>query len=402
MLRALLGATAVALSATGAAGQGVETRAPITAYKPAFEGQTRAPEQKLGVRFQVTPVAQGFVFPWALAVLPDGRLLVTEKAGALKLVAKDGTVSAALAGGPTVLNRGQGGLLDVVLDPAFAKNGMIYLSYAQARSDGTNNTAVDRVRLVDGPVPRLEGATTIYRQSPSINSPLHFGSRLVWSRDNRLFVTQGDRYVGMAQAQELGSLLGKIVRIEAGGAPARDNPFIGQAGARPEIWSYGHRNIQAAALHPRTGELWTAEYGPQGGDEINVARKGRNYGWPVISYGVNYGPAKAPITGGETQRAGMEQPLYYWDPVVAPSGMMFYTGAAFPAWKDNLFIAGQQPQGLPGGNITRLTLKGERVVGEERLDLPGALWRDIRQGRDGSLYLLQGGPVGRVVKLTPG
>ena len=400
-LKAFIGAAAIGLCAPAALAQGVETRAPITAYKPAFEGQTRAPEQKLGVSFQVTPVAQGLVFPWAIAPLPDGRLLVTEKAGALKIVGKDGTVSAALAGGPTVLNRGQGGLLDVALDPAFARNGLIYLSYAEARPDGTNNTAVDRARLVDGPAPRLEDSTTIYRQSPSVNSPLHFGSRLVWSRDNKLFVTQGERYSAMAQAQDLNSLLGKIVRITADGAPVRDNPFVGKPGARPEIWSYGHRNIQAAALHPATGELWTVEYGPQGGDEINVARKGRNYGWPIISYGVNYGAAKAPITGGETQRAGMEQPLYYWDPVVAPSGMIFYTGAAFPAWKGSLFVSGQQPQGLPGGNITRLTLKGERVIGEERLDLPGALWRDIRQGPDGSIYLLQGGPVGRIVKLTP-
>lgn len=402
-MRAALSTAALllAFAAGPASAQGVETRAPITAYKPAFEGQTRVPEQKLGVAFQVTEVAKGLSFPWAIALLPDGRLLVTEKAGALRVVGKDGTVSAPLAGAPEVLNRGQGGLLDVVLDPAFARNGLIYLSYAEARPDGTNNTAVSRARFKDGPAPSLEEETVIYRQSPSMNSPAHFGSRLVWSRDNKLFVTQGDRYLGMAQAQDLGSLIGKIVRITADGAPVRDNPFIGQAGARPEIWSYGHRNIQAATLHPETGELWTVEYGPQAGDEINIARKGKNYGWPIISYGVNYGPAKTPITGGETQRAGMEQPLYYWDPVIAPSGAIFYTGAAFPAWKGSLFVAGQQPQGLPGGNITRLTVKGERVVGEERLDLPGAFWRDIRQGSDGAIYLLQGGPAGKIVKLTP-
>lgn len=391
----------LALTAGAAQAQGVESRAPITPYKPAFEGQTRAPEQKLGVAFQATEVARGLSFPWAMAILPDGRLLVTEKAGAVRIVGKDGSVSAPLSGAPEVLNRGQGGLLDIVLDPAFARNGLVYMSYAEARPDGTNNTAVSRARFKDGPTPSLEEETLIYRQSPSINSPAHFGSRLVWSRDNKLFVTQGDRYIGMAQAQDLGSLLGKIVRITADGAPVRDNPFVGQAGARPEIWSYGHRNIQAATLHPETGELWTVEYGPQGGDEINVARKGKNYGWPIISYGVNYGPGKAPITGGQTQRAGMEQPLYYWDPVVAPSGAIFYAGSAFPAWKGSLFVTGQQPQGLPGGNVTRLSVKGDRVVGEERLDLPGAFWRDIRQAPDGSIYLLQGGPVGKIVKLTP-
>ncbi|MDZ4372547.1 MAG: PQQ-dependent sugar dehydrogenase [Phenylobacterium sp.] len=391
----------LALMAGTSMAQGVETRPPITPYKPAFEGQTRAPEQKLGVAFQVATVAEGLRFPWAIAVLPDSRLLVTEKAGALRLIGRDGKVSEPIPGTPEVLNRGQGGLLDVVLDPAFARNRLIYLSFAQEASDGTNGTAVVRAKFVDGPTPRLDEVTEIFRQTPTLNSPAHFGSRLVWSRDNKLFVTLGDRYLGMAQAQDLNSLIGKIARITADGAAVRDNPFVGQADARPEIWSYGHRNVQAAALHPDTGELWVVEYGPQAGDEINIARKGKNYGWPIIGYGVNYGPAKTPITGGETQRAGMEQPLYYWDPSLAPSGAIFYTGAAFPAWRGSLIVAGQQPQGLPGGNLTRLTIKDERVVGEERLDLPGALWRDIRQAPDGSILLLQGGPAGKVLRLSP-
>ena len=393
----------LALAAGGAHAQGVETRAPITPYKPAFEGQTRAPEQKLGVAFQVTPVAQGLKFPWAIALLPDGRLLVTERPGALRIVGKDGTLSEPLAGAPQALNRGQGGLLDVVLDPAFAKNRLVYMSYAEAQPDGTNNTAVARARLSEGATPALEGLTVIYHQTPSLNSPLHFGSRLVFARDGKLFVTQGDRFLpdGQKQAQDPKSLIGKIARINADGSVPKDNPYVGKAGAKPEIWSIGHRNIQAATLHPQTGELWTVEYGPQGGDEINIARRGKDYGWPTISYGVNYGPEKKPITGGETQRPGMEQPLYYWDPVVAPSGVIFYTGAAFPSWKGSLLVAGQQPQGLPGGSITRLTIKGERVVGEERLELPGAYWRDIRQAPDGSIYLLQGGPAGKIVKLTP-
>jgi len=383
--------------------QGVEARDPITPYKPAFAGQTRAPEEKLGAAFQTATVASGLRFPWAIAILPDGRLLVTEKAGALRIVGADGALSEPLAGTPPVLNRGQGGLLDVVLDPGFARNRLIFMSYAEAQADGTNNTAVARARLTEGPAPRLEGLTVIYHQTPSLNSPLHFGSRLVFSRDGKLFVTQGDRFLpdGQKQSRDPASLIGKIVRINADGSVPKDNPFAGKAGARPEIWSVGHRNIQAATLHPQSGELWTVEYGPQGGDEINIARKGKDYGWPTISYGVNYGPAKTPITGGETQQAGLEQPLYYWDPVIAPAGAIFYTGAAFPAWKGSLLVAGQQPQGLPGGAITRLTIRNERVVGEERLDLPGAFWRDIRQAPDGSIYLLQGGPAGKIVRLTP-
>ena len=383
---------------------GVESRPPVTAYKPAFAGQTRAPVEALGVAFQATTVAQGLKYPWAIAFLPDGRMLVTERiAGALRIVGKDGAVSEPVAGAPTVMSRGQGGLLDVALDPAFRTNRLVYLSYAEPQADGTNNTAVARGRLVEGATPRLEGLTVIYRQQPGLASPLHFGSRLVFARDGKLFVTQGDRSIlaGQKQSQDLASGIGKIVRINADGSIPKDNPFVGKAGARPEIWTYGNRNVQAAALHPRTGELWEVEFGPQAGDEINIARKGRDYGWPTISYGVNYGPAKTPITGGETQRPGMEQPLYYWDPSLAPSGMIFYTGAMFPKWKGSLLVSGFQPQGLAGGNITRLTLKNERVVGEERLDIPGALWRDIRQGPDGAIYLLQGGAVGKIVKLTP-
>src|SRR6185436_9583854 len=303
-------AAALVLAAAGAAlAAGVETRPPISPYKPAFAGQTRAPEQKLGVAFQTTTVATGLKTPWGMTFLPDGRMLVTEKAGALRIVGKDGKVSDPVAGAPQVLNRGQGGLLDVAIDPAFASNHLVYLSFAEAQADGTNNTAVARGKLVEGPAPKLEGLSVIYHQKPSLNSPLHFGSRLAFAKDGKLFVTQGERFLpdGQKQAQDLDSDLGKIVRINADGSIPKDNPFVGQAGARPEIWSYGHRNIQAAIIHPQTGELWTVEFGPQGGDEINIARKGRNYGWPVIGYGVNYGPARAPIRGGETQRPGMEQ-----------------------------------------------------------------------------------------------
>lgn len=399
-------AAAFAGSACAEPAAPVESRPPITSYKPAFAGQTRAPEQKLGVAFQTTVVTQGLQYPWSLAFLPDGRMLVTERrAGKLRIVAKDGTLTeAAVEGVPAVMSAGQGGLLDVALDPAFKSNGLIYLSYAEPQAGGTNNTAVARGKLVDGATPRIDGLTVIYRQTPSLASPLHFGSRLVFARDGKLFITQGERSIlaGQKQAQDLASGLGKIVRINADGSVPRDNPFVGKAGAQPVIWSYGSRNVQAAALHPQTGELWEAEFGPQGGDELNVIRKGRDYGWPTISYGVNYGPAKTPITNGETRRPGMEQPLYYWDPVIAPSGMIFYTGGLFPKWKGSILISGKQPQGLPGGNVTRLTLKGEKVVGEERLDIPGTVnWRDIRQGPDGAVYLLKDGPAGQIIKLTP-
>ena len=383
---------------------GVESRPPITAYKPAFVGQTRAPVEALGVGFEKTVVAEGLKYPWSLAFLPDGRMLVTERiAGALRIVGKDGSLSEPVTGTPAVMSRGQGGLLDVVLDPAFKTNRLIYMSYAEPQADGTNNTAVARGKLVDGAAPGIEGLTVIYRQRPAMASPLHFGSRLVFARDGKLFVTQGERSfpAGQKQSQDLASGLGKIVRINPDGSIPKDNPFVGQTGALPEIWTRGNRNVQAATLHPQTGELWEVEFGPQAGDEINIIRKGKDYGWPTISYGVNYGPAKTPITGGETQRSGMEQPLYYWDPVLAPSGMIFYTGGLFPKWKGSLFVSGFQPQGLPGGNITRLTIRNERVVGEERLDMPGALWRDIRQGPDGAIYLVQGGAVGKIVKLTP-
>ena len=400
-----VGVSVAAVACAAPAFGQVETRPQITPYKPAFAGQTRGPEQKLGVAFQTTVVATGLKSPWSLAFLPDGRMLVTERTlGNLRIVAKDGTLSAPVAGTPSVMSKGQGGLLDVVLDPAFKANKLIYLSFAEPQADGTNNTAVARGKLVEGQAPHIEGLTVIYHQKPSLNSVLHFGSRLVFARDGKLFITQGERSIleGQKQAQDLASGLGKIVRLNPDGSVPRDNPFVGKAGARPEIWSYGHRNVQAAALNPQTGDLWEVEFGPQGGDEVNVARKGKNYGWATISYGVNYGPARAPITGGETQRPGMEQPLYYWDPVIAPSGMIFYTGSLFPAWKGSMLIAGRQPQGLPGGFVTRLTFKNEKVVGEERLEISGPVnLRDIRQGPDGAVYLLKDGPAGAILKLTP-
>ena len=381
---------------------GVDPRPPnATGQTPAFPGQTRAPERKSNVAFNVVTVAEGLQNPWGMAFLPGGRFLVTEKQpGRLRIVAADGKLSEPVAGLPPVDARSQGGLLDVSLDPAFASNHLIYWSYSEPRDGGVNNTAVARGRLVEDGAPRVDDVQVIFHQTPSLNSQQHFGGRLVWGRDGTLFVTLGDRSIteGRMQAQRMDGLLGKIVRLNADGTIPKDNPVVGRDDARPEIWSLGHRNIQAAALHPTTGELWEVEHGTRGGDEINVARKGKDYGWPTIAYGIEY--RGTPITGNITAQAGMEQPLYYWDPVIAPSGMAFYTGNLFPAWKGNLFIGGHGTK-----DLVRLELNGEKVVGEERLltDLQPQreAIRDVRQGPDGAIYLLTDSKEGRLVKLVP-
>ena len=378
---------------------GMNTRPPNRAGQPAFAGQTRAPEQKLNVAFDVVTVAQGLVNPWSLAFLPGGKMLVTEKPGRLRVVAADGTLSAPVAGLPAIDARGQGGLLDVALDPAFQTNQLIYWSYAEG-SPTANNTAVARGRFVDGAAPRVENVQVIFHQAPSLASTLHFGGSLVFARDGKLFVTLGERSIldGRVQAQKLDGLLGKIVRLNPDGTVPTDNPFVGRQGARPEIWSYGHRNVMGATLHPTTGELWEVEHGPRGGDELNVARKGLDYGWPTITYGIEYaGPA---IGAGISQQQGMEQPRYYWDPVIAPSGMVFYTGDLFPAWRNSLFIGG-----MGSTNLVRLTLDGDRVTGEERLlqDLQPQRerLRGVRQGPDGALYMVTDSATARIIKLVP-
>jgi glucose/arabinose dehydrogenase len=403
----ILAATLAVLASVNAGAQtpsapqpGVDPRPPeAKGQTPAFVGQTRAPEQKANVVFDVVTVAEGLDRPWGLAFLPGGKMLVTEKPGRMRIVGADGKLSEPVAGLPAVDPRGQGGLLDVTLDPAFASNRLIYWSYAEPRENGLNNSAVARGRLVDEAAPRVENVQVIFHQVPSLNSQLHYGGRLVWARDGKLFVTLGERSTteGRMQAQRMDGLLGKIVRLNSDGSVPKDNPFVGKEGVRPEIWSLGHRNVEAAALHPTTGELWETEHGARGGDEINIARKGKDYGWPTITYGIEY--AGGPITGNITAKPGMEQPLYYWDPVIAPSGMVFYTGTAFPAWKGSLFIGG-----LASTSLVRLTLDGERVVGEERLltDMqPRERVRDVRQGPDGLLYLLTDNSKGRILKLVP-
>jgi len=369
--------------------------------KPAFDGQTDAPLRETDVAFEVVTVADGLEHPWAIAFLPSGKMLVTERPGRLRIVSADGTLSAPVAGLPDVDARNQGGLLDVVLDPAFPSNQLIYWSYAEPQAGGENNTAVARGRLVDdAAAPRVEDVEVIYRQRPSMASRGHYGSRLVFGRDGTLFVAQGDRMIaaGRDLVQQLDNTVGKVVRINRDGSIPDDNPFTGRDGARPEIWSLGHRNIQSAALHPSTGELWIVEHGTRGGDELNIVRKGKNYGWPVVAYGIEYRGDQ--ITGGITQKEGTEQPAYYWDPVIAPSGMLFYDGDLFPEWKGSLFIGG-----LVSKTLVRLDLEGERVTGEERLltDMQPepARIRDVRQGPDGAIYLVTDEDTGRVLKLTP-
>ena len=395
---------AVASAADFASAQGVDPRPPNNPeQKSASAGQTDAPANKSSVAFDVVTVAEGLVNPWSLAFVPGGKMLVTERPGRLRVLGADGKLSAPVTGLPAVDARGQGGLLDVVLDPGFAKNSLIYWSYAEPKEGqpGVNNTAVARGKFVDAAAaPRVEDVQVIYHQRPSLNSPLHFGSRLIFGRDGTLFVTQGDRSIteGRMQAQKLDSGLGKVVRINADGSIPKDNPFVGKEGVLPEIWSFGHRNIQSAALHPTTGELWEVEHGTRGGDEINIARKGKDYGWPTIAYGIEY--RGGTITGGLTQQAGMEQPLYYWDPIIGPSGMTFYTGSLFPAWQGNLFIGGHGTN-----DLVRLVLDGEKVISEERLlkDLqpkPERI-RDVRTGPDGALYVVTDSATARILKLVP-
>lgn len=400
VLTALFGvaATTACFAQESGTWPGVDPRSPNDpAQKPAFAGQTRAPEKKLGVAFKMVPVADGLQNPWSVAFLPGGKMLVTERPGRLRVVAADGTKSVPVAGLPIVDARNQGGLLDVVLDPAFAKNGLIYWCYSEPREAGANNTAVARGKFVDGAQPRVDDVQVIFHQAPSLGSTLHFGSRLVWGRDGTLFITLGDRSIteGRMQSQRMDGLIGKIARINADGSIPEDNPFVGKEGVPPAMWSLGHRNSQSAALHPTTGELWEVEHGTRGGDEINIARKGKDYGWPTIAYGIEYRGGQ--ITGGIQQQAGMEQPIYYWDPIIAPSGMAFYTATLFPAWQGSLFVGGHGTR-----DLVRLSLDGEKVTGEERLlaDQKFAV-RDVRQGPDGALYLLTDGADGKLLKLVP-
>ncbi|MGE0798397.1 MAG: PQQ-dependent sugar dehydrogenase [Lautropia sp.] len=357
---------------------------PVAAQFKPIEQQT----ERTAIR--LVTLAHGLERPWSLAFLPDGRMLVTERPGRLRIVTADGTVSPPVAGVPEVLTRGQAGLLDILPSPDFARDSTIFFSYAEPFQGG-GRTAVARAVLRGT---ALADVRVIFRQAQGGSGGNHWGSRLVFARDGTLFVTLGDRYEFRDRAQDLTSHYGKVVRINPDGSVPRDNPYVGRAGALPEIWSIGHRNLQGAALHPVTGQLWTHEHGAQGGDEINRPEAGKNYGWPVITHGVDY--SGAPIGIG-TAAPGLEQPLLHWTPSIAPSGMAFYTSARIAPWRGNLFVGS-----LKNRRLVRLELDGERVVHQESLLTSiGRRIRDVRQGPDGALYLLTDEPAGMLLRIEP-
>lgn len=372
-----------------------ETRPPnASGQTPAFAGQTRAPKLTTKTAFQVVTVARGLENPWGLAFLPDGRMLVTERPGRMRIVSGAGAVSAPLQGVPKVESGGQLGLFGLALDPQFSKTRRVYFAYSEPRPGGST-LAVARAELAEGAAPGLQNLKVIFRATPVRDDSNNIGGRLVFAPDGTLFVTVGDRFSAKDLAQSLDNDLGKVVRLNPDGSIPRDNPFVRHAEARGEIWSFGHRNSEAAAINPWTGKLWTVEHGARGGDEINIPQAGKNYGWPVITYGEDY--SGAPIGAGITRKAGMEQPIYYWDPVLAPSGMAFYDAGLFPAWRGSLFVGGLQPE-----HLARLTLRGDRVVGEEwLLTALHERIRDVVVGPDGAIYLLTDNARGRVLKLAP-
>ena len=335
---------------------------------------------------KVETIAHGLENPWGLAFLPDDRMLVTERPGRLRIVTKDGKISDPLTGVPEVFAEGQGGLFDVKLDPNFASNNLVYIAYAEP-GEGGAGTAVARGKLgADG----LDNVEVIFRQQPKVDGPNHFGGRLAFAPDGKLFVTLGERFK-FTPAQDLSNDLGKIVRLNPDGSVPVDNPFVGKEGTRPEIWTYGHRNPQGLAFNPKTGKLFESEFGPKGGDEINVLEPGKNYGWPMVSWGSNYDgtPIPPPTTHPEFAAA-----IAHWNPVISPSGIAFYTGNAIPGWKDNLLIAGLSSQA-----ITRLTIDGDNVASEERIPM-GARIRNVVQGPDDAVYALTDVPDGAILKLT--
>ena len=380
--------------AAAIAGDPVESRPPNgTGQAAAFPGQTRAPGVRTESALTHAVVASGLVEPGGLALLPDGRWLVTERPGRLRIITADRVTGEPVAGLPAVDARGQGGLLDVAVGPAFAQDRLIYWSYSEPR-EGGNATSVARGRL-SGDGTRVETVQVIFRALPTYDGTMHFGSSLAFDDAGHLFITLGERsdQVMRPQAQDLGSHMGKTIRINADGSVPADNPFVGREGALPEIWSLGHRNVQGIAIAP-DGDVWTVEHGTRGGDELNHDRAGLNYGWPVIAYGVEY--RGAPINEGLTAREGMEQPVYYWDPVIAPGGMTFYDGAMFPGWRGNLLVAA-----LKEKHIARLVLDDGRVVGEERLmtDL-GERVRDVAVAPDGAVWAITDEADGKLVRLA--
>ena len=378
--------------------------ASLAACKPASTAEAKdtavaAPSQKpaqalasqAGV-MEVTEVARGLEHPWAMTFLPDGSLLVTERAGRLRKVGTDGSISAPLAGVPTVFAEGQGGLLDVALSPNFANDQRVYLSYAEPGENGSAGTAVAYGTLGAA---GLENLKVIYQQQPKLVGPNHFGSRLAFDGQGHLFISQGERN-DRPTSQKLDMLQGKLVRLDLEGNIPKGNPFVGQAGARPEIWSYGHRNMQGMAIDPRTGKLWQSEHGPRGGDEINLPQPGKNYGWPIITHGINYSGMRIPEAVGSAKE-GMEPPYHVWEKSPGLSGMAFYTGRPGNPWNDSLFLGS-----LAESNLIRLTLQGDKIVGEERLlKEVGERVRDVRVGPDDNLYVLTDEEDGKLLRIQP-
>ena len=373
----------------------LETRQPNAPdQRPATPGQTRTCGVTSNVAFDVAVVAKNLEHPWAVEPLPGGDLLVTEKPGRLRVVSAAGEVGRPITGLPPVDARGQGGLLDIALSPTFASDRTIYWSYSEPRKGGNGTSVVRGVLSPDRQ--GLGQVKVIFRALPTYDGTMHYGSRLAFGPDGMLYITLGERSDASMrpQAQRLDSHMGKVLRINPDGSVPKDNPFVGQANALPEIWSRGHRNVQAAAFDPE-GQLWGIEHGAKGGDELNRIEKGKNYGWPIVAYGEEY--SGSPISGAVTAREGTEQPVYYWDPVIAPSGAQFYTGDAFPAWKGNLFVGGMKDQ-----KLVRLTLDDGRVTGEEHLLTDrGQRVRDVRQGPDGALYVVTDEDKGELWRITP-
>lgn len=371
----------------------VETNKPNSNYQPAFQGQTRIDGVKTRTEYDVTVLSESLKSPWGIVSLPDGRLLITEKEGSMRIAAQDGTLSDAIAGVPEVNSNGQGGLLGVTIDPDFEANRMVYWTFSENRPGGTL-TAVAKGRLSNDER-ALENVQVIYRATPAYDGRLHYGSRILFDGDGNIIVSTGERsdLETRPQAQDLNSGLGKVIRITRDGSPASGNPFEGRTDARPEIYSYGHRNVQGLAIHPATGDLWEAEFGPRGGDEINRIEAGKNYGWPTITYGIEYSGEK--IGDSIQQLDGLEQPIYYYDPSISPSGITFYEGNAIPEWQNNLFVAA-----LSGMHIARLVIEDNKVVGEERLlAREGQRFRAITEGKDGALYAIT--DAGKLYRIGP-
>lgn len=381
------------MASTNWRGYAVYTVALLAGATPAAAVVTDAPSLAKPSKVKVETFATGLDHPWGMQFLPDGRLLVTERRGSMRLIGKNGKLSPTLKGVPEVAAVGQGGLLDVLLAPDFDTSGMVYFSYGEPREGGENATAVARAKLVtDGDSGRLEDVKVIFRQQPAANSGHHFGSRLVWGRDGNLFVTTGDRNKLRKEAQNPANDIGKIIRIKPDGSIPDDNPKL--PGWAPEVWSIGHRSVQGAALRPGSGQLFTLEHGPQGGDELNHPEAGKNYGWPIVTYGVEYSTGAK--IGEGTAKAGLEQPVYYWVPSIATSSLAFYTGDLFPDWKGNALVGA-----LAGTQVQRLVLDGDNVVAAETLlEDQGKRIRDVRQGPDGALWLLTDDS-GEVLRVTP-